>query len=53
MQADMGAALIYKKQLLGYYLGGDGCNYYNILEIYANVVPVRQWILDTIKNSCK
>ena len=51
LQSDLGDPLVYNKQLIGWYLGGDLCNYYDLVEIYSNVASLRSWIRKTIKNN--
>lgn len=50
-QNDTGAPLVKNKQLIGWFLGGDNCNIYGQVEVYANAASLRQWVIDTIKKS--
>lgn len=53
MQSDIGSPLVstINNQLIGFYIGGDTCNYYGEPEIYTNVGFLSKWIKDTIKKN--
>lgn len=37
--------------LIGYFKGGDFCNVFNTIDVYANITTLRQWIFETIKHN--
>lgn len=50
-QNDIGDPLVdvNKKQLIGWFLGGDYCNFFGKPDLYCNAAFLRQWVLDRIK----
>lgn len=48
---DIGDPLVYNKHLIGFYVGGDICNYFNRSEVYTNVTTLRSWVIQKIKQN--
>ena len=44
---------MYNNILIGFYIGGDTCNYHGVPDLYTDVSALRQWIEGTIKKNSK
>lgn len=48
---DMGDPLVRNNELIGWFLGGDYCNYFGLIDLYSDVTSFRQWIFQKIKQN--